>query len=62
MSLSKGEQRKDFYERHKPIAVVMIVVVLLLPIVGAFVRGLLGAALGVAISVVAYYLDAVCRG
>ncbi len=34
----------------------MIVIVLLLPIVGAFVRGLFGAILGVAISVAAYYL------
>jgi hypothetical protein len=56
VSLSKGEERKEFYERHKPIAVLMIVVVLLLPIVGAFLRGLLGAALGVAISIAAYYL------
>ena len=56
MSSLKNEQRKNFYERNKPIAVVMILIVLLLPIVGAFVRGLAGAALGVAISVLAYYL------
>ncbi len=52
----KGEERKRFYERNRPIAVWMIVIVLLLPIVGAFVSGLSGTALGVAISVLAYYL------
>jgi hypothetical protein len=56
MSSLNGEERKRFYEHNKPIAVLMIVIVLLLPIVGAFVRGLIGAMLGVLISVVAYYL------
>jgi uncharacterized membrane protein len=56
MSLLKSEERKDFYERNKPIAICMILVVLLVPIVGAFVRGLFGAVLGVVISVLAYYL------
>ena len=52
----KSDQRKAFYEGHKGIAVVMIVVLFLLPIVGVFVRGLSGAIMGVLISVVAYYL------
>ena len=56
MSFVEGEERKRFYERNKPIAVLMIVIVLMLPIVGAFVRGLSGAVLGLAISVLAYYL------
>ena len=69
ISSLKNEQRKGFYERNKPIAVLMILIVLLLPIVGVFVRGLSGAVMGVAISVLGYYLTpyavlrlrAVCR-
>jgi hypothetical protein len=56
VSFVEGEERQRFYERNKPIAVLMIVIVLMLPIVGAFVRGLSGAVLGLAISVLAYYL------
>jgi hypothetical protein len=56
VSSLKSEERKRFYECNKPIAVLMIVFVLLLPIVGAFVGGLSGTALGVVISVLAYYL------
>ena len=56
MSFLNGEERKRFYEQNKPIAVLMILIVLLLPIVGAFVRGLSGAVLGLVISVLAYYL------
>jgi len=52
----KNEQRKGFYERNKPIAVVMILILLLLPIGGVFFRGLSGAVMGVAISVLGYYL------
>ena len=52
----KNEQRKGFYERNKPLAVLMILIVLLLPIVGVVVRGLSGAVMGVAISVLGYYL------
>ena len=52
----KSEQRKGFYERNKPIAVLMILIVLLLPIVGVFVRGLSGAVMGLVISVSGYYL------
>ena len=49
-------QRTRFYERHKPIAVMMILVVFLFPFVGLFVRGLFGVVLGVVLSVLAYYL------
>jgi hypothetical protein len=51
-----SEQRKDFYERNKPIAVLMILIVFLLPIVGVFVRGLSGGILGLVASVLGYYL------
>ena len=59
LSLSESltpERRTAFYERHKPIAVVMIVLVFLLPFVGVLVYGLLGAAASVMVSVVGYYL------
>ena len=49
-------RRTAFYERHKPIAVAMILLVFLLPFVGVYVGGLIGAAAGVMISVVCYYL------
>ena len=49
-------QRTRFYEQHKPIAVVMILVVFLFPFIGLFTKGLLGVVLGVILSVLAYYL------
>ncbi len=49
-------RRTAFYESHKPIAVVMILIVFLLPFVGVFLRGLIGAVSGVIISVLGYYL------
>ncbi|MGZ9274137.1 MAG: hypothetical protein ACXW34_05285 [Nitrospira sp.] len=49
-------QRADFYERHKPLAVGMILAVFFLPFVGLFAGGLLGVVAGVIISIVAYYL------
>lgn len=51
-----SEQRTGFYERHKPIAVVMILLVFLLPFIGMFLWGLFGVALGALISVLGYYL------
>jgi hypothetical protein len=52
----KREERSGFYERNKPVAVLMIGIVFLLPILAVFLWGLLGAALGVLLSVAAYYL------
>jgi len=52
----KSEPRRSFYEHHKPIAVLMILILFLLPIVGVFVIGVSGAVLGVVISVLGYYL------
>ena len=52
----KRDQRRAFYEAHKDIALVMILVVFLFPIVGVNVSGLLGAAWGVVTSILAYYL------
>jgi hypothetical protein len=52
----RSAERTAFYERHKPIAVVMILVVFLLPLVGVYVSGLFGAVSGVIASVGGYYL------
>ncbi len=51
----KSEHRQRFYEQNKTIAIAMILIVFLLPFVGVFVRGLLGAVCGVVLSVLAYY-------
>ena len=50
------ERRTAFYEGHKPIAVVMIFIVFLLPFAGLLVYGLIGAAASVLISALGYYL------
>ena len=52
----KGEQRKAFYEGHKNIALIMILVVFLFPLFGVYISGLLGAAVGMLFSLVAYFL------
>jgi len=52
----KSEQRKAFYEDHKDIALVMILVVFLFPLFGVYISGFLGAALGMLISIIAYFL------
>ena len=52
----KSDERTGFYERHKPIAVAMILIVFLLPIAGVFVLGLPGGVLGVIVSAAAYLL------
>lgn len=52
----KSDERQRFYERHKPIAMAMILIVFLLPIAGVFVTGLSGAVLGVIVSAAGYVL------
>ena len=52
----KTDQRRAFYEAHKDIALIMVFVVFLFPIFGVYVSGLLGAALGMLISIAAYFL------
>jgi len=52
----KIDQRKAFYEAHKDVALVMILVVFLFPLFGVYVSGLLGAACGMVISIAAYFL------
>ena len=52
----KGEERRKFYERHRSIAIAMIVIVFLSPFAGLYVTGLFGAVLGLVVSVALYYL------
>ena len=52
----RSDARRDFYEGHKPIAIAMILIVLLLPFAGLSIMGLLGVALAVIVSVLAYCL------
>ena len=52
----KSKQRQVFYERHKNIALVMILVIFFFPLFGVYISGLLGAALGMGLSIGAYFL------
>lgn len=52
----ESEPRRNFYEQHKPIAVLMILIIFISPIVGVFLKGVPGLLLGVALSVAGYYL------
>ena len=51
-----SDERRNFYERHRSIAIVMILIVFLLPFAGLYVTGLFGAVLGVLVSVASYCL------
>ena len=51
-----GDHRRRFYEAHRSIALLMILIVFLSPFAGLYVTGLFGAVLGVLLSVAAYYL------
>jgi hypothetical protein len=52
----KTDHRRAFYEGHKDIALGMILVVFLFPLFGVYVSGLLGAAMGMLVSLAAYIL------
>ncbi len=52
----KGDQRQAFDEEHKDLARIMILVVFLFPLFGVYISGLLGTAIGMIISIVAYFL------
>lgn len=51
-----SEQRQTFYERRRFLAILMILIVLFAPFAGVYVAGLLGAGLGVLLSIALYYL------
>jgi hypothetical protein len=48
--------RRTFYECHRSLAVLMILILFLAPFAGLYVTGLLGSMVGVVLSVAAYYL------
>jgi hypothetical protein len=52
----KSEQRKAFYEGHKNIALIMILVMFFFPLFGTYISGVLGAAIGMFLSIVTYFL------
>lgn len=51
-----GDHRRRFYECHRSLALLMILILLLAPFAGLYVTGLLGSILGVVLSVAAYYV------
>ena len=51
-----SDPRRNFYERHRSIAIVMILIVFLFPFAWLYVTGLFGAVLGVLLSMAGYYL------
>ena len=51
-----SEQRQIFYEHPRFLAILLILVVLLFPFAGVYVAGLIGAGIGVLLSIAAYYL------
>ena len=51
-----AEARRTFYEGHRSLALLMILIVFLAPFAGLYVAGLLGVVLGVLISGAAYVL------
>ena len=48
--------RQAFYDQHKPIAQVMHLILVLLPLAGFFARGMVGAVLGLTLFLLCYYL------
>ena len=51
-----ADHRRTFYERHRSLAVLMILILFLAPFAGLYVTGLLGSMIGVGLSVAAYFL------
>ena len=51
-----GHHRRTFYERHRSLALLMILILFLAPFVRLSVTDLLGSLVGVVLSVAAYYL------
>lgn len=51
-----AEARRTFYERHRSIALFMLLIVFAAPFAGLYVAGLLGVVVGVLVSAAAYVL------
>jgi len=56
MDSFNSEHRRRFYESHRSLALLMILIVFLSPFAGLYVASLFGAVIGVLLSFVAYYL------
>lgn len=56
MAESLTGHHRTFYERHRSLALLMILILFLAPFVRLSVTGLLGSLVGVVLSVTAYYL------
>jgi hypothetical protein len=56
MDSFNSEHRRRFYEGHRSLALLMILIVFLSPFAGLYVAGLFGAVIGVLLSFAAYYL------
>jgi hypothetical protein len=56
MDSFNSEHRRRFYEGHRSLALLMILIVLLSPFAGLYVAALFGAVIGVLLSFAAYYL------
>ena len=51
-----SDTRQAFYDQHNSLAHVMHLILFLLPLVGFFVRGMVGAVLGLTLFILCYYL------
>lgn len=51
-----GHHHRTFYERHRSLPLLMMLIFFLAPFAGLSVTGLLGSVVGVVLSVAAYYL------
>jgi len=56
MDSFNSDHRRRFYEGHRSIALLMILIVFLSPFAGLYVANLFGAVIGVLLSFVAFYL------
>lgn len=56
MDSFNSECRRRFYEGHRSLALLMILIVFLSPFAGLYVAGVFGAVSGVFLSFAAYYL------
>jgi len=56
MDSFNSEHRRRFYEGHRSLALLMILIVFLSPFAGLYVASLFGAVIGVLLSFAAYYL------
>ena len=56
MESFNSDHRRRFYEGHRSLALLMILIVFLSPFAGLYVVSLFGAVIGVLLSFAAYYL------